>query len=185
MRGAYLRDNYQVLDKLGPGVAAGVRRRLGDEVCRAIEAAPAGAWVDVELDVALTEALYAEAGERVLRSANRQVFLGATEGPLLGPVVAGIRRMLGLTPLALLRFAPRFWSAVYQGCGNAKDDGGDAHRATLVVEELPEVLLVSPPYLVGVCGVIDACLVLTRRTGSVELELDAASRRARWQVNWE
>jgi len=106
------------------------------------------------------------------------------EGPVLKPMFAGLRRMLGITPLALLRLAPRLWSTIYRGCGDLHLEQQEGRHA-VVLEGMPPVLAASPPYFVGVSGVIDACFVLTRRTGTVDLELDAAARRVRWHVTWD
>ncbi|MBI1949506.1 MAG: hypothetical protein HYS27_27715 [Deltaproteobacteria bacterium] len=184
IRGAYLRDNYAVLDRLGADVAAHVNARLDGEVLRGLAAARADAWEPVELDVALTDALFAELGERGLRRANREVFLAAIEGPLLKPMFAGLRRMLGITPLALLRLAPRLWNTIYRGCGDLSLEQHEGRHA-IVLDGVPPALLASPPYFLGVSGVIDACFVLTRRTGTVDVEVDAEARRVRWRVHWE
>lgn len=184
MRGAYLRDNYAVLDRLGAGIVERVNGRLAAEVRDRIAGAPADAWMPVELDVLLTEAIFAELGEPGLRRANREVFLGAVEGPLLRPIFAGLRRMFGVTPLSLLRLAPRMWSTIYRDCGDLSLDQHEGQHA-VVLDDLPALLMASPQYFVGVSGVIDACFVLTRRTGTVDLELDEQSRRVRWRVAWD
>ncbi len=180
----YLRDNYAVVERLGPGVAARVNERLGEPTRQALAAVRPDDWAPVELDVALTCAIYDVVGEQGLRRANREVFLDAVEGPVLKPLFAGLQRMLGLTPLALLRLGPRLWNTIYRDCGDLEIEQRDGTHA-IVLERAPDVVLVAPSYFVGVAGVIDACFFLTRRTGTVEVATDETNRRVRWRVAWE
>ncbi len=184
IRGAYLRDNYAVVERLGPGVAALVNERLHDDTRAALAAVRPDDWAPVQLDVAVTHAIYEALGEPGLRRANREVFLAAVEGPMLKPIFAGLQRMFGITPLALLRLGPRLWNTIYRDCGDLsleQHDGGNA----VVLDRAPDVLLTTPSYFVGVAGVIDACFVLARRNGSVAITVDAAERRVRWRVAWD
>lgn len=184
IRGAYLRDAYAVTERLGPGVAARINERLGGETCRALAAVRPDDWAPVELDVALTDAIHVELGDGGLRRANREAFLAAIEGPVLRPLVTGLQRMFGLTPLALLRLAPRLWNTIYRDCGDLVLEQTERAHA-IVLEDAPDVLLAAPSYFIGVAGVIDGCFVLTRRAGSVEIATDAATRRVRWRLTWE
>ena len=162
-----------------------VRARLDDAARAALDAAGPVSFVPVELDVRVTEALFAEAGETRAREILRENLLVTFDAPILSSFVAGALRLLGRNPARLFGWSAKVWGQLYRDCGAIRfvRDGDDAGR--LELSDLPTCVAASRPYLAGMEAAFDAAFALMDAEGAVRLaEVDPAGR-ASFDLSWK
>src|SRR5690606_28152466 len=130
MRASHVKQNVASLGDLGPATAERIRTDVPDVVRRASESVGV-AWLPVELDVRLTCAVDRIAGRERMREWSRSSIVRATQGPLLRPIVAAIKR-IGLTPHSALGHVQRGWGLVYRGCGELSYERAGEREGVLV-----------------------------------------------------
>ncbi len=163
MRVSHMQSNVEALRDLGAVDEARVREAAADQVL-AIEQAVRVAWLPVELDLVLTEAVEAVCGEQRLRRWGRDAIAKSGDGPLLRPFVNALQRV-GLTPHAALKRVPYGWNLVYKDCGKVRYERVGDTEALLVHEGAPELMCESAPYLVGIAGSFDGVMQIVGGRG--------------------
>lgn len=173
----FVQDSLAAVDRHDPALGRALRERLEPEVLESIGKASTIAWLPVELDVALTEALFAVAGPATAARILRDNMVQSFDKPFLRPLIDGALRILGSSPERLLRWAPKAWSVVYRECGALAFEVGDVDgrtgAGTLHLRDLPRAVCASRPYLRGVAAALEGAFALTRAEGSCELESHA------------
>jgi hypothetical protein len=180
IRAGFLQSNYAALDGLGQGTVESVRDRLGIARVHAITDASRIAWLPVELDVALAEAVEAERGLAGLRWWLREGVERSENLPLLAPFLSGARAILGLgTAHGVLRRTPQMWSVMYRDCGIASYERASDHEARVSLRELPAAVVSSAAWREQVGGGLE--VAVSRMSGvraTVAAELDGRAGRA-------
>ena len=184
IRASFFHANLAALSALGADAERRVRARIPAELLREIEEAARVAWLPVEHDVLLTDAIDAELGRAALRRWARDGVLRATEGPLLSPIVRSARAIFGITPASMLRRAPQAWRMLYRDCGRLVYEAVGERGARVELLDSPAVLLRSTPYLDGLGAGLEAAMVLTGHQGEARLAVDTAAGRARYACTW-
>jgi hypothetical protein len=107
-------------------------------------------WIPIVADVELLEQLHRHlpwaAIEELLRERQRQEMGSA----LFKTFVATIGKLMGLTPLNLVRQLPKGWTHVFADCGEVQVRSVGDHTADVVVAGLPAVCAASLPWRSGV-----------------------------------
>lgn len=162
-----------------------VRARLDQPVRTALEAAGPVSFVPVELDVSVTEALFAEAGEECAREILRDNLLATFDAPILSSFIAGALRLLGRDPARLFGWSTKVWGQLYRDCGSIRflPTGDGAGRLELA--DLPACIAASRPYLSGLEAAFDAGFALLDLDGTVRLAATDRASRADFELAWK
>jgi hypothetical protein len=160
-------------------------QRVKPASLQAIEQAARVAWLPVELDIEVTEAVAAEAGEEGLRAWARQAMIENLGGPLLGSFLQAALRLFGRNPHRIIKKGSSAFESVMRGCGQIHVEDPHDHSFRVVLGRVPGVLLRSPVYLRGIAGSLEAVLSVANIAGEVVTEsIVAAERRAVYRVRW-
>lgn len=184
VRASFFHANLAALAALGEENERRVRARIPAALLREIEDAVRVAWLPVEHDVMLTEAIEAELGRATMRRWARDGVIRATEGPLLSPILRSARAIFGLTPASLLRRTPQVWSLLYRDCGRLAYEATGERGAIVELVDGPPVLVRSAAYLDGLGAGIEAAIVLAGHEGAARLAIDPNARTARYTCAW-
>lgn len=162
-----------------------VRARLDDAARAALAAAGPVSFVPVELDVVVTEALFAEAGEERAREILRENLLVTFDAPILSSFVAGAMRLLGRDPGRLFGWSAKVWGQLYRDCGAIRFVRDGDHAGRLELEQLPACVAGSRPYLSGMEAAFDAAFALMDVDGAVRLAASDPAGRASFEIAWK
>lgn len=183
MRASYLQSNVESLGRLGARTEADIRRRAVRAV-EEIERALRTAWLPLQLDIELTDAIEQLAGRDATRELARHAIAVSAEGPLLRPFLRALKAV-GLTPHAGFKVAPKAWRSVYRFCGELEVERDDDRAVTLTQHDAPEAILYSEAYQVGIAGALEGVVLLTGGAApSVEPEAHGPLRRVRYRCTW-
>src|SRR5690606_10752912 len=139
MRVSHLKANLESLDDLGAEHAARVRAEAAG-IVSAIQAAVSVAWLPIELDVELTDAVERVAGRARMREWSRNAIVRSTEGPLLRPMLSALTRM-GMTPHSAFKRVPYGWSLIYRGCGDLSYEAVGPKEVLIIQRDAPRAIL--------------------------------------------
>lgn len=169
-RAAMLQSNLGALEALG-ATAARVRTRIGAERLARVEDASRIAWLPLELDVCIAEAVDAEAGRAGLRTWLRAGVERSAATPLLSPFISSARAIFGLTPHGFLRRAPQMWTVMYRDCGRAGYERTGEREALVMLVEAPREMLASEPAIQQLGLGLESAIAMVAEGGSVDPEI--------------
>lgn len=172
-------------DRADPRLGERVRARLDEAARAALDAAGPVSFVPVELDVAVTEALFAEAGETRAREILRENLLLAFDAPILSSFVGGALRLLGRDPARLFGWSAKVWGQLYRDCGAIRFVRAGENAGRLELSELPACVATSRPYLAGMEAAFDASFALMDAEGSVCLAAVDPLGRVAFEIAWK
>ena len=174
------------LASLEPALAERVRGRLAPDVRAALERSGRLSWLAVEVDVALTHAIYAELGAGRARELFRRNLAGALDTPILRSLAQGALRLFGASPARLFSWAPKAWSQIYRDAGEMRFETDPPGAARLELSRLAEPIAASRDYLDGLAGSIAAGFDFLGVKGEVVIErCDPSGRRASFRLVWD
>jgi hypothetical protein len=183
---AFVRSSLDTVDRVDAGLGARVRGRLRPETVRALDEATAVSFVPVELDVDVTESLFAEAGTARACEVMRENLSLTFESPLLSALVSGGLRLLGRSPARLLGWSSKFWSQLYRDSGTMDFVSDGTHAGRLVLRDLPPCIAASRPYLLGMAAALGASFEMMDLEGEAQLgTVDVAAGSAEICVSWK
>lgn len=181
MRASHIDSNLRSLAALGAERERAIREQV-PEVVRAVEAASRVAWLPLELDIQLTDAVERACGLERMKRWARDALGRSSEGWLLRPVVVGLSA-LGLTPEGALKRVPSGWPLIYRDCGQLHYQHADEHGITLVHSEVPAAMIENSTYLEGIAGAFEAIAEIgggRQVRSSVELDRGVVYYRCDW-----
>lgn len=182
IRASFFHSNLKALAALGPEAARRVLARMPPEVLQEVEGAARIAWVPLEHDLAITDAIEAELGRDALRRWARDGVLRAGDTPLLSPLIRSARAIFGMTPHAFLRRAPLAWTLLFRECGRLEYGARGERSARIELYDAPAVLLASQAYLEGMSAGLEAAIDLAREAGRVRVEQN--ERETAFSADW-
>lgn len=153
MRASHIDSNLRSLAALGEERQRAILAQV-PEVVRAVDTASRVAWLPLELDVQLTDAVERTCGREPMKRWARDAITRSAEGWLLRPVLVGLSA-LGITPEGALQRVPSGWPLVYRDCGEVHYQHADPHGITLVHSDVPAAMIESPTYLQGIAGAFE------------------------------
>ena len=171
---------------LDPASALRVRARLAPESLAVLERSSRLAWLPIEIDVELTNAIYIELGAGRAHELFRRNLSAALDSPILRSLAQGALRLFGASPERVFAWAPKAYTQIYRDSGAMRFRSEGAGVARLELSELPPAIATSRNYLDGVAGSIAAGFDLMGVKGEVEIErFDPLGRRACFRLDWE
>jgi len=171
---------------LEPAAAAGVRARLAPATREALERSSRLAWLPIEVDVELTDAIYAELGATRAREMFRRNLSAALDTPILRSLAQGALRIFGASPARLFGWAPKAYAQLYRDSGEMRFESEGPGAARLELSGLPFAIARSRDYLDGMASAFAAGFDLMGIKGEVTVErIDPAGLRATYRLVWE
>ncbi len=169
MRASVIQGNLSDLRRLPDDLASEVRAAISPGVIEDVESANRIAWLPLEHDLEISDAVERVAGSVRRREWARSSMLLSMRGPLLEPMWRAALRVFGVSPGALFHVVPTGWAAVYRDVGTVKHRPS-TDSAYITISDLTDVLVHNEPYLQGICGTFQALLDASRVPGSVKVE---------------
>lgn len=146
--------------------------RLPGETLGEIDAAMAIAWLPAAHDVALTEAIFAEAGPERGSAIFREAMARSMSKGFLSPLVRGAVSLLGRSPERLLRWSSKVWGTIYRDAGELALSGEDADgKLRLELLHAPPLLREHRTYLLGTASAIEGAMAALQCEVTCHLEL--------------
>lgn len=174
------------VDRLPAKRARSIRGVLDPEQLADIAEASTVAWVPMDVNVALARALNAVLGPAECHRFHRAHFASVLQGPILGTLLQGALALYGFDPCRWMRLLPPAWDLLFRHCGTWTISNGAPARVEMLLAELPPSCVADRVWATTVASSIAATFDLARREGGrVELlDVDAAARRARYEMRW-
>lgn len=148
------------------------------------EEAFTSAWLPLELDLEITQAVFREMGEEAVRVWSRTSIAQLFEGPLLRPLTDAGIKAFGATPQSWIKWFPRLWPSVLRNCGELSIAESGERSAVIRLCGAPRAILDSPPFLRSLCGACEGAILFVRAVARVEYRLEKDGTgvfRADWQ----
>ncbi len=162
-----------------------LRAALAESPLDQVLDASRSAWIPVEIDMDVTEAITAVLGPDRCTEFWRKSLVETMRSPILGPMVDGVVAVFGLAPESLLRWTPRAWSAVYRNCGTMTVLERGIREGRIGFDDITPALLRSGAFIEALRASFEAVFTLCRVHGEVQVEsLDVASRSAVYAFSW-
>ncbi|HSP76993.1 MAG TPA: hypothetical protein VLQ93_00585, partial [Myxococcaceae bacterium] len=94
-----------------------VLARVPAEVVSLIESTPRTGWIPISESNRLVDAMVEVLGEAGFRRVFSEIAVTTLRYPLLQRFFAGATRLLGLSPVGLLKWSTHAWDYMFQGVG--------------------------------------------------------------------
>lgn len=185
MLAGFAQSALDAIDDVDCGLAQKVRKQLKRETLDAIESPSPIALISVDLDIELTECLFAVAGPDRARFALRESLRQSFDKPLLRPVVDAARAVFGSSLLATVSWAPRVWALIYRDAGEMRVQERGRGRLCLELVDIPLAIAASRNYLDSWAETFAGFFDVAGIEGRVDLVgPDLQTRRARFVLAW-
>lgn len=184
LRVSYNRVALAMIDRLGAGKA--IRAEIPEVSIRAIEDGFRFGWLPIEHHMVLIEAVRRHLGDREAYDFWRRATLENFGGKAFQIPLMAIRRLFGLTPLALASQSARYWPQYARALGTMRR-GDEGHGCvTLELDGFPSELLRSGTWIIGMAGGLAAYFTLCEVEGVCEpLVIDAGRGRVDFRLRWQ
>jgi len=183
LRVSYNRIALQLVDRMPQGPA--IRAELSEETIRAIEDGFRFAWLPMHHHMALIEAARRHIGDREAYDWHRRTTLDSFTGSAFQIPLEAIRRLFGLTPVALASQSARYWPHYARELGSLRLSHHGDDFATLALDGFPTEFLTSGTYVIGMAGGLAAYFDVCRVQGKVVPRvLDEAKGRVDFEMRW-
>ena len=183
VRGSHLKEDLEALAALGADVEARVRLRLRAESVAAIEEATRIEYLPLAHNIAMADAVFAEAGEGGSRLWGKSSLL-ASIGGVFRPLFEGLTALFNPAPTLLFKYIPKGWAVTYRECGEFVVDQPRVGTTLLRGRGLASEML-RPAFLFAVCGTFEAAFALSRYEGTVRcLSTGRNGPDVEWLVDW-
>ncbi len=183
VRGRVAQDALRLLDEFEPDATARARARIPAGSLEVIDRTAALGWVPIEHDHHIPAAIVATLGPRA------DAYFGGLvdrqlNTPLLRSTLTATRRLLGLSPAALVRAVPLAWPVVYRDFGSVKVLPQRGHRARLAMSrEVPEVFE-HDAYITSFRSFFGGFFTMCETQGVVEVEAAPQAARIDFTLTW-
>ncbi len=127
-------------------------------------------WLPAELHVRLADALFESFGAVRAHDYYRRALSRSVRGPVLGTLFRSGTRLLGLTPVAFLRWVRHGWASSFRDCGSIRGEALGPGHGRLVYENLPTFCTGSRPWVESAMGTAYGVYDLTRVQGVVRMD---------------
>jgi hypothetical protein len=173
----------EMLDRQ-PGVAAGVRARVPNEV-RRVEECSRVDWVPLATQLAILDALKDEVGLRRWEEFVRAHFSSTVEQPFVKGMFESAVRLFGMGPGAVFRVFAKTWATISKGCGEVEIGEVDPKGTLIRVRELPVDQARIELFVAGFRSTFQGALDVFKSAGDVELvSFDRAARTSVYRARW-
>lgn len=186
VRARHMKSLLEASERLEPDLAEHIRSLIPEPVLDAVEDAMPSAWLPLEMNIQVADILATALGPERSLSFFRGMVLREYETSLFKTFIAGITRVMGVTPAVFVKVVPRGWELVYRDCGSFTPLDVDANSARLLFDELPELCVRNRLWLDAVRSTFYSAFDLADVTGTVAWdELNLKDRRAVFHFQWQ
>lgn len=185
MRASQMLQNITSLKQFGPDVEAKIIAALPPRVIPAMQSEMKTAWLPLDLDAELTEAVHRVLGTKGVRKWASDALAGSTAGPLLKPMLDGGLRIFGVKPKRIFGLIPRGFDLIYKHCGKMEVKSDSPTSLRIVHTSAPYEMTHFRSYLEGMAGAFDGLLAIMQFTGDVSVaRCDPREGVVEYEVHW-
>lgn len=185
VRARHLKSVLAEVDRLSPEARDAVRKAVDPSVLEAIDDATGVAWLPLEMDLAVTNAIYATIGKTRAGTLWKDLSLHSFRTPIFRVLVEGALSLFGWGPGSLVRWIPQGWAIVFRGCGEWTFRLEGETRAVVRISGLPRMCLASDGWPVAVMSSLQALIELTDSVGDVERRpVDVSADALEFVMTW-
>lgn len=170
MKASHIQENVRALAQLGPEREREARARISAATMDAVMSANRVAWLPIEYDVEITEAV-GSLGASATRDWSREAMLKTIDGPLFRAFVTGALNLFGSAAGMYLRLFVRGYSQIYRHCGTLQLIDEDVNSLTLRLVDAPASILKSEAYLEGLAGAFESSFALGNAKGHIDVAI--------------
>jgi hypothetical protein len=184
VRARHMKSLLAAVDALAARGQA-IRARIRPEELEIVAQASGADWLPLGCNVSLTRAVHAEIGQRAFEAFFREHTLRSFEGPLLGPLVKALVRMVGVDPASWAGWLPRAWGFIFRGCGTWAVEQTGKGRVRAWLERSPPICVLDEVWIPSVAACLGALVDVNHAVGGVEvISIDRASGVAVFEMRW-
>ena len=185
VRARHMKSRLEEIRKLPPRDAERVLARVPAESQQRIADAASIEWLDMRIDLEVTNAIRAGLGEAAFHRFFREAQAEAFSGPLLRVMVDAALRVFRMDAAAFTGWLGRGWSLVFRNCGSWRTEGVGADEARVRILGLPPECASDEVWLASVADSIAAFFLVARTPGECLLAAsDPAQGTASYHLSW-
>ncbi len=185
IKATQIQSSLAVAERLAGDRVEQLQAAIGTEMLAKIRDAIKTAWVPVQADIALANAVESTCGPGSDYERSRQATTDSMNRKLLRPFIEGVRKVFGLSPKGLFKTCQRGWNSVYRDCGQPRYVDLGENAAALDFQDMPVQVLASDVYLRAIAGGLHALLDVCHVHGTiVPKDVDPRARTVRFLVTW-
>jgi hypothetical protein len=182
----FVQGTLAAVSSLDAGLGDAVVARLAPGTHERLTQASRIAWLELDVDVELTHAIYAELGRARAQELFRRNLTGALDAPILRSLAQGALRLFGASPSRIFGWAPKAYGQLYRDAGVMRFEQDAPGSARLELESLPACVAESARYLDGIAASIAGGFDFMGVKGEVCIESHTPSaRRATFRLEWD
>jgi hypothetical protein len=182
----FVQGTLAAVSALDVGLGERVASRLAPGTHERLIHASRIAWLELEVDVELTHAIYAELGPARAQELFRRNLTGALDAPILRSLAQGALRLFGASPSRVFGWAPKAYGQLYRDAGVMRFAQDAPGLARLELESLPACVAESARYLDGIAASIAGGFDFMGVKGEVCIESHTpAARCASFRLEWD
>lgn len=175
IRASLVHEDLERLSMFGAAQAASVRAALPVEVLLALEQTPRAAFLPLEFDVHIVDAVAELLGVDALDRWARESMRASARGPLIRPIVEGARRVFGRTASRMVaHMLPRTFGHLYRHAGHFERRAASHDTMTFAYRDMPAMIRESPAYLQAIASSMTIALEVVDLDGRVIFDLREA-----------
>lgn len=185
VRARHMKSRLEAIRQLPAADAERVLARIPAELQRRVAEAASIEWIDMNVDLDVTRAIYLGLGqarfERFFRDAQAEAF----SGPLLKVFVEAVLRVFRVDAAAFAGWIGKGWPLVFRNCGTWRVERVTPGDARLRLEGLPPECARHDVWLRSVSHSLSAFFQVAKEPGECTLEaMDPAAGTATYRISW-
>lgn len=184
IRASAVRDTLAFLDKFEPGSRARVMAAVPAASREVIEQTPASSWISIEHDHWTIDAMIEIFGRERAITCWRDVLPALVDRPLLRNFVSGMMKVMGRSPVSVVRLLAKGWPLVYRDMCEPKLMATGDSQPTIRFENIAPAVRKYSNYLYswhgGCQGYAHIAQVRGRVTFEVAPDLEWAEAKFYW-----
>ncbi len=186
VRARHMKNIVEALEALPQPRQDALMRALDAADLRAVREASATEWLDVGINVRMSEAIWRGSERPASERFFRDLMLRDFQSSYLKSLVASAIQLFGPSPGAFVKWVPRGWGTMFRDCGEVEARDVTQERARLVYTHLAPALVGSSVWLETVCASMSALFQIGNAVGDVLVEeQNVAARRAALLFRWQ
>jgi hypothetical protein len=163
----------ELADARLPAVGAEIRASLADDTRELLATAAPSMWIPIEHDIRAVEAVRRHVGQVTHDVLLQERARGEMGSPLFKSFVATIIRLLGMSPVTVVKQIGNGWQQVFQDVGAYEVLAIEERAATAVLRDLPAACVASSTWIDGVPVALRTLYELVNANGTITGFVDA------------
>jgi hypothetical protein len=162
------------------GRSGEVKSLIAPSVLEHITSATPTAWIPLELDQHLCQAIVDVHGDEGAARCWREFIGPYAQGPALRGFVDTSKRLFGLTHAAVAKAIAKGWEHSYRDFCVVRAETGDPHHALIVFEKVHARVFAHPPYELCFKSLCEgACDIV----GPADVQMKRYPKELRWEFH--